>query len=301
MLLTGALGLLGRHVVDGWDTGSGSLFPVGRRYEGSDIDLSRPADARAVVEGVQPDVVLHLAGGPGPDLLGLYARNVLTGLNVLEAVAATSPATQVVVVGSAAEYGSSESPIREDAPLAPLSEYGRAKVAQTRLAQAVAARDGLRLTVLRPFNVVAADLPSSSALGNIARQLLAGTGPRRTVVCGRTDVRRDFVAAPAVADVLVTLAADPPGGVLNLCSGTATSVDDVLQAMCRRLGIRAQVELDPDLASLPAGRTVVGDPRRLNDMGLSLDGSAEHIAGVVLGASTVAKGSTRTRALEGGR
>ena len=288
MLLTGAGGLLGRNVVDAWDVRAGTLVAVGRRHDGRDVDLTRPQDARAVVERVRPDVVLHLAGGPHPDVLELYARNVLTSVHVLEAVAATSATTHVVLAGSAAEYGAgSPDPIPEDAPLAPLSEYGRAKVAQTRLAQAVAARDGLSVTVLRPFNVVAPDLPASSALGNIRRQLLAGTGERRSVVCGRTDVRRDFVAADAVAAAMVTLVADPPGGVLNLCSGTATSVGDVLQAMCRQLRVEALVELDPALASLPAGDQVVGDPRRLRELGLVLDGAPEHVAAAVLGLPTV--------------
>ncbi|MBC7678330.1 MAG: NAD-dependent epimerase/dehydratase family protein [Pseudorhodobacter sp.] len=295
MLLTGARGLLGRYVVDAWDDRAGSLVAVGRRHEGRDLDLSRPGDALLLVEQVQPDVVLHLAGGPRPDVSELYARNVLTGLQMLEACASSAPAAQVVLVGSAAEYGGSELPITEDAPLAPVSEYGRAKAAQTRVAQAVAARDGLAVTVLRPFNVVAADLPSSSALGNLRRQLLAGQGRQRTVVCGRTDVRRDFVAAADVAGAMLALAVAPPGGVLNLCSGTGSSVNEVLQAMCRLLDVEVRIEMDPVLAALPAGDTVVGDPTRLNGLGLALDGSPAHIAAAVLGPLSVTLGWCRSQ------
>ena len=233
--------------------------------------------------------MLHLAGGPRPDLAELYARNVLTAVHLLEAVAARAPRADVILIGSAAEYGVGEGlPLAEDAPLRPLTEYGRAKAAQTRLGQSLAELTGLRLTLLRPFNVVGADLPVTSALGNIRRQLLTGCGSTRTVVCGRTDVRRDFVTVQDVAAVMMAMAADPPGGVLNVCSGQASSVEDVLRAMCRQLGVEARVELDPELVAVPAGDCVVGDAHRLNAMGHVLDGSPEHVAAAVLGDAPVA-------------
>ena len=276
-------------MVSAWDPRAGELVAVGRRFRGRALDLSRPQDALHLVAETRPSVVLHLAGGPRPDLVELYARNVLTGVHVLEAVAASTPDAEVVLVGSAAEYGAGQgSPLAEDAPLQPLSEYGRAKVAQTRLGQALAQLAGLRLTLLRPFNIVGSELPASSALGNIRRQLLAGPGSTRTVVCGRTDIRRDFVAVQDVARVMIALTAAPPGGVLNVCSGRASSVEDVLHAMCRQLGVAARVELDPELVALPAGDVVVGDPDRLNAMGHVLDGSPERIAAAVLGDAPVA-------------
>jgi nucleoside-diphosphate-sugar epimerase len=275
-------------VVRAWDPQEGELVSVGRWFQGRELDLSRPRDALRLVDEVAPTVVLHLAGGPGQDLEQLYARNVLTGVHLLEAVAAVAPRTEVVLVGSAAEYGAGRGvPLTEDAPLQPLTEYGRAKVAQTRLGQSIARRAGLRLTLLRPFNVVGAELPASSALGNIRRQLLDGTGPTRTVVCGRTDVRRDFLAVEDVARLLVALVLAPPGGVLNICSGRDSSVEDVLRALARRLGVQARVEADPALVALPAGDTVVGDASRLAALGHVLDGSPEHVAAAVLGPTLV--------------
>ncbi len=285
--MTGAGGLLGRHVVSGWDSSAGLLTAVGRSFDGRKLDLASPQDVQGLVRAVAPDVVLHLAGGPSPDVLDLYARNVLTGINVMEAVSLVAPDSEVVLVGSAAEYGRSEadSVLAEEAPLQPVSEYGRAKVAQTRLAQTIAARSGVHLTILRPFNIVSADLPSSTALGNARRQMLQGTDDPRTIVCGRTDVQRDFIAVTDVAAAVIRLSAAPPGGVLNLCSGRATSLDQVLAEMARQLGVEVRVEVDRDLAALPAGDVVVGDPSRLAALGMVLDGSPDHIASTVLGRS----------------
>jgi nucleoside-diphosphate-sugar epimerase len=253
------------------------------------MDLSVPGHAQALIEAVRPDAVLHLAGGPTESRTDLYARNVLTSVNVLEAVAAVAEDTRVLLLGSAAEYGRGQAgPLQEDADLDPVNEYGRAKAAQTRLAQAIAERSGLHLSVLRPFNVVAPDLPTTSALGNVRRQLLVpgGDGPR-TVVCGRTASHRAFSAVHDVAAAMVRLTARPPGGVLNLCSGRSTTLQEVIDEMSRQHGVGVQVELDPALAAIPAGDSVVGDPSRLNDLGIVLDGSPERVAAAVLGTAAV--------------
>jgi hypothetical protein len=41
------------------------------------------------------------------------------------------------------------------------------------------------------------------------------------------------------------------------------ALEDIVQAMAARLGAAFVAELDPELALLPAGATVVGDPARM--------------------------------------
>jgi nucleoside-diphosphate-sugar epimerase len=111
---------------------------------------------------------------------------------------------------------------------------------------------------------VSRHLPPSSALGNLRRQLVAGAGSVRRVRCGRLDVVRDFVPAPAVADaVLRLLRAPAPGQALNLCSGVGIELGAIFEAMARRLGVELDVVVDPELAALPAAPAVIGDPTAL--------------------------------------
>src|SRR6185295_5203054 len=149
LLLTGASGLFGRALrpaltADGWDvvpvSRSGGAAPELRR-----CDLADPEACRHLLLEVQPDHVVHCAGGAGgasSERNDLYRANVLTTVHLLEGSLGLSAPPSFVLFGSAAEYGAQEGVLGEDAPLQPVTEYGRAKVAQTALAAGIAAREG---------------------------------------------------------------------------------------------------------------------------------------------------------------
>jgi nucleoside-diphosphate-sugar epimerase len=290
LLVTGATGLIGRELMgslfqESWQAHTASRsesdFPDHHR-----CDLSLPEEAFALVDEVRPAAVVHLAGGTSQSRHALYESNVLATVNLMNAVGRLPSPAYCIVAGSAAEYGdASEAPIGEAAPLRPVSEYGRAKVAQTTLAESIARTRGIPLTVLRPFNVVSPWLPASTALGNMRRQLLGSEGPERTVACGRLDLVRDWVPLPAVAEAILRLLARPaPDQALNVCSGVGIPVGSILDAMAKRLGVALHVVQTPELLAIPAAPRVVGDPSRLAEMtGLRIAVTAEDLAEILLG------------------
>jgi GDP-4-dehydro-6-deoxy-D-mannose reductase len=248
-------------------------------------DLAVASQARQVVAAADPEVVVHLAGGPAADRHELYRANVLTTVALLEAAAETAVPPHVVVVGSAAEYGEGDgAPITESAPLRPVTEYGRAKVAATTLAEVFARERNLSLAVARPFNVVSGGLPASTALGNLRRQLLDQDGPRRVVRCGRIDVVRDFVPLDFVTLALATLALGRHRGAYNLCSGIGIRLDAILAAMGEQLGIELVTEPQAELIALPAADHVVGSADRLKSLGLAVSPTPSDLARLCLAA-----------------
>jgi GDP-4-dehydro-6-deoxy-D-mannose reductase len=289
VLVTGASGLVGGEVVRALGGGPWTVVATGRSASGTEpsrpCDLAAPEEVLALVDAVRPQAIVHAAGGTSPDRHELYRRNVLTTVHLLEAAARLAPRPYCIVLGSAAEYGDGGGePIRESAPLAPVSEYGRAKVAQTTLAEAVARARDLPLTVLRPFNVVSPRLSAATPLGNLRRQLLDGAGPERTVACGRLDVVRDFVPLPAVAEVVRLLLLRPaPGRALNVCSGVGIALGELLTAMAERLGVALQIAVREDLLAIPAAPRVVGDPTALREAtGYAIDSAPRPLAAHLL-------------------
>jgi nucleoside-diphosphate-sugar epimerase len=289
LLVTGATGLIGRELLPVL-RGSGEVFALGR--SASDLpgyvrcDLSDPEPTRSAIGSLQPAVVVHLAGGPRPSRHDLYRDNVLATVHLLEAAAALRSPPYCIVFGSAAEYGDGATALLdESAPLRPVTEYGRAKVAQTTLAESIARARAVPLTVLRPFNVVSPHLPPSTALGNMRRQLLSAEGPDRQVRCGRLDVVRDFIPLSSVVEVVRRLLERPaPGRVVNLCSGVGVEVGAILAAMGRRLGTALRIVQDPDLAALPAAVSIVGNPAAMREIaGPGIPPTPDALAEVLLG------------------
>jgi nucleoside-diphosphate-sugar epimerase len=266
LLVTGASGLIGRQLVRVLRGRGGEVVATSRSGTGGTrpCDLTDSEQVSALVSQADPDTVIHLAGGMAADRWSLFETNVLTTLHLLRGLEPAGKGPYCIVIGSAAEYGEPiEQPIPETAALRPVTDYGRAKVAETRLARALADRIGLPLTIVRPFNVVAAEMPAVSPLGNLRRQLLEGAGTRRRVVHGRLDVVRDFVPLPAVVEALAALVERPlPGETLNVCSGFGIALGEVLDAMARRLGVAVDLAPDPSLVALPAAGQVIGDPSK---------------------------------------
>jgi nucleoside-diphosphate-sugar epimerase len=288
VLLTGASGLIGAEVLARLVAAGYDVVPVTRAP--ADLPAHRRCDLadRSQVDGlmrVAPEAIVHLAGGQRAEPLALYRDNVLTTVHVLEAAAELPAPPYCLTFGSAAEYGGGAL-LAERADLRPLTEYGRAKAAQTTLARTVAERRGLALTVLRPFNVVSPRLPVATALGNIRAQLLRQSGGRRAVRCGRLDVVRDYVPAAAVAEAVLRLLAAPRPGIFNVCSGTGIALDAIVTAMARRLGAELAIEIDPELAALPAPPAAIGDPAALlQAVGLRIPATADSVAETMLSSS----------------
>lgn len=276
VLVTGSSGLIGRAVVPMLRAAGHEVATTSRRTCSTEghvsADLADRAHVDQLLDATEPEAVLHLAGGPTPGAAALVRNNVDATSTLMQALAARSaPVHRLVVTGSAAEYGEGDgTPIHEDHPAAPVSGYGRAKLAQRLLVQLMAADVASTTVLARPFNVVSPELPESTPLGNLRRQLArVDENAHVEVSCGRLDVVRDFLSVTAVARALTELLTveDPPPAI-NLCSGRPTVLGDLFESVARRSGRRVTFVADETLGKLSAAASVVGDARLVASLGL---------------------------------
>ena len=245
---------LGRHLCRALAGGGVRVVATARRPSaGSDFrpcDVTDASSVNAVFADCRPDWVFQCAGVTTPDAGPplLYAVHVGGTWNILRAVADHAPAVPVVLFGSAAEYGrvpEEALPVGENFAPEPASYFGASKLAQTHLASAAASALGLRVVVLRPFNLLGPGLPGHYFAAALARRLRDGGG-REAPPVDNGAATRDFVDVRDVAEAarVAATAAPAPGAaeVYNVASGRETSVLEVASRLCVLAGRRPPVD-----------------------------------------------------------
>lgn len=240
------------------------------------VDLCDRAAVAAVVEQVQPDVVVHLAGiafvGHG-DAEQIYRVNVAGTRNLLEALAAsTRPPSAVLLASSANIYGNASVPfIDENVTPAPANDYAVSKLAMEYMARLW--MDRLPVIIARPFNYTGRGQSESFLLPKIVAHFRR-KAPQ--IELGNLAIARDFSDVRMVAhSYRGLLAAAPAGEAFNICSGRSHSLSGVIDMMSEIAGYRIEVRVNPAFV-------------RANDV-LTLTGDNTKLAGVI--------GSVQTRPL----
>jgi GDP-4-dehydro-6-deoxy-D-mannose reductase len=295
VLVTGASGFIGAHLVAALAARGDAAWALSRRPGGAAAGTRSLAgdvrDEAALAEAIRrarPDLVVHLAGAKVGALDELEAVNVLGTERVVACVARERRGARVVVVGSAAEYGAvsaSALPIREDAPLAPVGDYGRTKAAATALALAIGAREGVAVAVARVFNVTGPGEPESLVFGRIASAIAAaeasvyapGPAPAEVPV-GPLGATRDLIDVRDVARALLAIAERAePGTIVNVGRGVEERVRDHATRLAARARVAVRLAEPPAAEPLPPARHVA-DVARLTALGfrtaIPLDRSA---------------------------
>lgn len=128
-------------------------------------------------------------------------------------------------------YGSSANPISsENDEVRPVSAYGRLKVAlESRLRESFA--DG-RLLIIRPANLYGMPLRKWRSQGLVDAALRAALSGSTLPVYGDGQMVRDYLHVDDAARAIVDLINKPPPyTILNLGSGSGTSVVEVLETI----------------------------------------------------------------------
>lgn len=240
ILVTGARGAIGRHVVRAARARGHVVSGLGHGAWSGDAELpaidgwingavSADNISALVRNHGAPDAIIHLAGGshvgtsiaqPAED----FQRSVVAAQMLLEWLRTSAPETSLVIASSAAVYGNGHNgAISEDAPYAPVSPYGTHKAMVEMMADAYARQFGLNVARLRIFSVYGPGL-RKQLIWEVVNRLIGGE--RQITLGGTGDEQRDFVAISEAAVMLLEAVelASPAAPAINCSSGQPTTV-----------------------------------------------------------------------------
>lgn len=260
VLVIGGAGFIGSHTVDlllqdGYRVRVLDNFSTGRRenlpasHPGLEILTGNLNNHRLLQEAfTNVNAVLHLAAQVSvqrsiEDPISSCEQNILGFLRVLEQ--ARRSVVRVVYASSAAVYGDPQFlPLHEDGPTQPISPYGLEKYSNELYAQLFQKMYGLSVLGLRYFNVYGTRQdPSSPYSGVISRFIDQLRNGQPLTIRGDGLQERDFIHVSDVARANVAALKGRYSGVINVASGTKTTVRDLAELLIAGNEGKGEVQL----------------------------------------------------------
>jgi nucleoside-diphosphate-sugar epimerase len=262
ILVTGATGLVGRHICDALVRAGHDVHGVARG-EGDDagfirhaVDLLDPIARSALLGAVQPDIIVHSAWITTHGIYWHSPANLdwMSATLGLVREGAARGMKRFVGVGTCAEYkwGISDRLREGETPLEPATLYGAAKDATRRIVEAFAAEAGFTMAWARIGMIYGPEEHPDRFVASLAKALAEGKPARMS--SGR--VIRDYLHARDAGAAIAAVATSPLAGAVNIGSGVPVRLLEIGQQLAAMAG-------RPDLLQAGAYPDRPGEPDSL--------------------------------------
>jgi GDP-4-dehydro-6-deoxy-D-mannose reductase len=288
VLITGITGFVGSHMAEyalargaevfgsyRWRSKTENIDHLRSQITLIESDLRDLSSVRGLVEASQPDWVTHLAaqsfvGTSWQTPAETLSTNIISQVNLLEAIRGLKLFPRFLAVGTSEEYGlvyPEELPIKETNPLRPLSPYAVSKVGQDMMGYQYFKSYGLPIIRTRAFNHEGprrGDVFVTSAFAKQVAEIEAG---RREPVISVGDLKpkRDYSdVRDIVRGYWTLLERGEPGEVYNLCSGRSWAIQQVLDFLLGESRVKGiTVHTDPARLRPSDVMLLEGDPSKI--------------------------------------
>lgn len=243
------------------ETSASTLSPIYNRFA---VDLRDGEALKTLVAEIKPDIVAHLAAisfVAHHHTEAIYTTNQLGTLHLLEALAAMpKPPKSLLLASSAQIYGNSTQGTLHEGMIAnPMNDYAVSKYAMEHMARLWL--DRLPLFIVRPFNYTGIGQRDVFLIPKIVRHFRA---KKTAIALGHVNISREFGDVRTVVKIYRTLLEKPPvGETLNVCTGQAYPLREVMQCCETLTGHTMQINTDPTFIRHNEVRLLKGDPTRL--------------------------------------
>lgn len=260
VLIFGAGGFVGSYLsrefiehgynVFGSDKVHSAMLPPEVDFE--PVDLMDSEAVEKLVNKISPDIIVNLAAissvGASWNIPQLTMQvNVVGALNIMEAARKSVRKPKILFVGSSEEYVISDFPVNEERQLNASNPYGISKVTQEQFAKLYKEQYSLKIYCVRPFNHTGVGQRDSFVLPSFCKQVaeIEKSGASGMIKVGNLTVKRDFSHVKDIVRAYrMIVESENCDLIYNVGSGTAYSLEDMLQFIIKMSSQKIEVEID---------------------------------------------------------
>jgi GDP-6-deoxy-D-talose 4-dehydrogenase len=270
-LITGGSGFTGRLLAERLRKNRYSVTSISRGASDADalrMDLRDLDGLTQMLSRIRPSAIVHLAGISAPthsNIGEIYSANVIGTANLFAAIERAKLDPRIVIVASSAQLYAAEdnsARIQEDNPLVAKTHYAISKHASEEIAALYSRK--FPILVTRPFNYTG---PKQSIDFLVPKLVQHFAEQRSDIRLGNLDLFRDFSDIDRVVEAYARLVSGPVNPTtVNICSGRAVHLLDILEFLRNLSGHQIRVIPDHSLYRADEPRCMIGSPARLESM-----------------------------------
>ncbi len=271
ILLTGASGFIGNYLFNQLiDDGYEVIGIANKNNNGIFIqcNLTDKTEVFSLVTSVNPDIIIHcaaLSSVTQGQTLDYYQLNVVASENLFQAIENLSgPKRRVILLSTAGVYGNQEVEcLTEDLNPKPVSHYGLSKYVCERMLLNFS--DKHNISILRPFNVIGHGQSEGFIIPKLVKHFHEKAS---SIELGNIQTYRDYIDVETTCKVISSLINETKSynEIINICSGQATSLTELLDTLTNITGHEIQVILSAKYIRKNEVWTLIGSTSKLNSM-----------------------------------
>ncbi|WP_152397006.1 NAD-dependent epimerase/dehydratase family protein [Paenibacillus guangzhouensis] len=273
ILITGANGFIGKHVcslfarrnVEVHAVSRGKHISVDTSILWHEIDLLHDKQVASLIQSIKPTHLMHLAWESTP---GVYWRSsdnyqwVTASMNLVEHFYRNG-GRRMIAAGTCAEYDWREGILSEQqTALTYSSPYAACKNRFQELLHSFSTQTGLSTAWGRVFFLYGPNESPSRLVPSVIRSLLRD----EDALCTEGTQRRDYLYIEDAADALITVMDSELQGPVNIASGQAIQLNELIKKIAVKLNKLERVKLGAIQHAMHEQPLVQGDVQRLKEL-----------------------------------
>lgn len=256
--MTGAKGFTGAHFMKMANT-------LGHETVALNANINDVIALESEILSIQPTAIAHFAGisfVASKDEEAFYRVHALGTSNVLNAALKLKEKPhKILLASSATVYGNHPAPFSvESQVLEPIDHYAISKVAMEDMAKTF--MDKLPIIIARPFNYTGVGQKGNFLIPKLVKHFYEKSV---SIELGNLNVEREFNNVQMIcAAYLALLDIGAAGEIYNVSSGSAHSLQDVLNTLSQITNHHPKISINPDFVRKNEVRRMCGNPAKLN-------------------------------------